>query len=337
MQNTILKAIARITRRKDSLSLQRTMLKALESVFGVIQAQIYSCVKSSGSDVDLKTSCFRFSYGYPVDAVDAMSNKKEFEINTTDKNINIIEASETELKLIIMVKIKNKVHYIIEVLAPIKLKIELDTLSLFAEIYENHVGILYNSEHDKLTGLFNRRTFDARLDHMLLEQKEKKKSHGDKEKRDNVDKSSSWLAMIDIDFFKRVNDNYGHVAGDEVLLQLSQKLKEFFRQTDLLFRFGGEEFVIILEPISKDMAFSILNKLRKSIEAYRFPHVGLVTISIGFAAISEKDFPVTVLDFADKALYFSKQKGRNCVHNYESLLESGMLDEQSEAGEVDLF
>ena len=143
--------------------------------------------------------------------------------------------------------------------------------------------------------------------------------------------------ILDIDFFKRVNDEYGHVAGDEVLLRLSQKMKQDFRYTDLLFRFGGEEFVIILEPIPSAMAQATLERFRKNIAEYQFPLVGATTVSIGYAKITENDFPATILGYADKALYFGKEHGRNCVYNYEALIESGELGESSTEGTVDLF
>jgi len=211
----------------------------------------------------------------------------------------------------------------------------------FTRIYGNYLYILNESERDKLTGLFNRRTFDNKLRRLLnmqrKTQEEYTSSKYSNEKRNVEDSSSAWLVMLDIDNFKIVNDTFGHLYGDEVILLISQKMKECFRNTDLLFRFGGEEFVIILEPVHTDKAHTVLNNFRKTISEHNFPQIGQVTISIGYAMIRESDYPPTILNLADKALYYAKEHGKNCIYNYESLITNGELQEQKKSGAIDLF
>jgi len=211
----------------------------------------------------------------------------------------------------------------------------------FTRIYGNYLYILNESERDKLTGLFNRRTFDNKLKRLLKMQHEKQKeyivSETTDEKRRREHSSCAWLVMLDIDRFKTVNDTFGHLYGDEVILLISQKMKECFRNTDLMFRFGGEEFVIILEPIPVGRAHTVLNNFRKAIADHNFPQIGTVTISIGYAMIREHDFPPSILDLADKALYHAKEHGRNCIYNYESLVADGELQDQKKSGAIDLF
>ena len=208
-------------------------------------------------------------------------------------------------------------------------------------IYGNYLYILNESERDKLTGLFNRRTFDNKLIRLLKTQHEKQEKYAISknidEKRKQIDISSAWLVMLDIDNFKSVNDTFGHLYGDEVILLISQKMKECFRNTDLLFRFGGEEFVLVLEPIHADEAHTILDNFRKVIANHNFPQIGQVTISIGYTMIRKNDYPPATINLADKALYYAKEHGKNCVYNYESLVADGELLAQKKSGTIDLF
>ena len=157
------------------------------------------------------------------------------------------------------------------------------------------------------------------------------------ERRHHLADTYAWLAIFDIDHFKQVNDEYGHVFGDEVILTISQKMKECFRNSDLLFRVGGEEFVIILEPVTFNIASKLFEGFRDTIANHAFSQIGTVTISVGYAKITRKDFPPAVLECADKALYFAKENGRNCVHNYEMLLNEQKVTPPRKGGAVDLF
>ncbi len=209
-------------------------------------------------------------------------------------------------------------------------------------IYENYLLILNESERDKLTGLLNRRTFDSKLSRLLQIQRAKKeedilKTPSEKTKRYLGPDSFAWLVILDVDHFKRVNDTFGHVYGDEVLLTLSQKMACSFRATDLLFRFGGEEFVVVLEPIPFEMAQKTVERFRKVIADHAFPQIDQITISLGFAKITESDYPPTILEHADKALYYAKEHGRNCAYNYEVLVEKGEITTEKEGGSIDLF
>ncbi|MEN6540815.1 MAG: GGDEF domain-containing protein, partial [Mizugakiibacter sp.] len=211
----------------------------------------------------------------------------------------------------------------------------------FARIYANYVALLHESERDKLTGLYNRRTFDRRLQRLIEQQRVDRASArapgATDARRPHADGAHVWLAIFDIDHFKRVNDNFGHVYGDEVILMLSQRMKACFRRSDLLFRFGGEEFVVLLEPAPEAMARRALERFRESVAAQPFPQVGQVTVSLGYARMAPGDYPILVLDRADKALYYAKQHGRNRTCGYEALVAAGELDAPHHAGSVDLF
>jgi len=131
-------------------------------------------------------------------------------------------------------------------------------------VYENYLVILSESERDKLTGLLNRRTFDQKLSRLLELQRKQFMGYDqettDQERRHCDANATPWLVTLDIDHFKKVNDVYGHVIGDEILIMLARLMQESFRFTDQLFRFGGEEFVIVLEPVPENQAHQILER-----------------------------------------------------------------------------
>ncbi|HEU4669316.1 MAG TPA: GGDEF domain-containing protein [Dyella sp.] len=197
----------------------------------------------------------------------------------------------------------------------------------FARIYANYVGLLDESERDKLTGLYNRRSFDRHLQRQLQGIRP----------REGEEASQTWLAILDIDHFKRINDTWGHLYGDEVILMIAQQMRASFRHGDALFRFGGEEFVVLMSALDREAAAAALDRFRQRVQDHAFPQVGRVTVSVGFALIGPQDYPATVLDRADKALYFAKNNGRNQVFSFEDLRARGELGEEVAAGSVDLF
>ncbi len=211
----------------------------------------------------------------------------------------------------------------------------------FAKIYENYMLVFNESEKDKLTGLYNRRTFDNKLLKLFKSQQHRSEQYQNTsfapERRHSEHDACAWLIITDIDHFKRVNDTYGHVFGDEVLLTISQKMKSCFRHSDLLFRIGGEEFLILLEPVPQKVAENLIDRFRRTIAEHEFSQIGTVTVSAGYARITEKDYPPAVLEYADRALYYAKDHGRNCSYNYEALVEQGKIPTPKKGGSVDLF
>ena len=212
-------------------------------------------------------------------------------------------------------------------------------LNAFCRIFENYLSILHENERDKLTGLLNRQTFEKKLKQLLEKQLiDHHKSSFPNESRKRTLCATSWLAMVDIDHFKKVNDNYGHVCGDEVLLLLAQKMRQYFRSSDLIFRFGGEEFVLVFEPCDFDSMKTKIDQFMELIRQTHFPFVKTMTVSIGMSRISPYDFPITVLEQADKALYYAKENGRDILCFFEQLIDDHLIDENNdESNDIDLF
>lgn len=213
-------------------------------------------------------------------------------------------------------------------------------ISGFIRIYENYLALLNESERDTLTGLLNRKTFDERLGRILSSRALAGQDEDLTEERRTDQaptRSKSWLAVMDIDRFKSINDTHGHLYGDEVLLLIAQIMQRSFRREDLLFRYGGEEFVIILRNIDHEQAHIVLERFRQSVADFPFPQVGRVTVSMGSIEIRAGDFPASVVGKADKALYYAKDNGRNRVCGYEALFEAGELVETAREEDIELF
>ncbi len=121
------------------------------------------------------------------------------------------------------------------------------------------------------------------------------------------------LLMFDLDFFKKVNDNYGHDVGDIVLQEVSKAVKKVLRNTDIFCRYGGEEFMIIMPETSLNEAIILAERIRKTVENLQIPPVKQITISIGVTELKEDDTIETFIKRVDDSLYQSKENGRNQV------------------------
>lgn len=165
--------------------------------------------------------------------------------------------------------------------------------------------LLYKVEYlaitDALTGLYNRRRFHD----ILLKEFERSKRYA----------TPVSLLMIDIDHFKKVNDRYGHLAGDDVLRNVAQIIQKIIRDIDTAARYGGEEYIVILPNTEKNDALKVAERMRTTIENNRFAEIdnSTITISIGIAGMPDNqiDTEDKLIRAADLALYRSKQNGRN--------------------------
>src|SRR3989344_3009903 len=168
-----------------------------------------------------------------------------------------------------------------------------------------HMAFL--ASRDPLTGLLTRREFESRLQHVLESARAGERTHG--------------LLYLDLDQFKIVNDTCGHVAGDELLKQLAQRLQKEIRASDMLARLGGDEFGVILEDCSVDKAEQIADLLRQSVKDFRFmweKRAFEIGVSIGLVPISRDSGGLTeVLSAADSPCYIAKDRGRNRIHIYQ--------------------
>lgn len=121
------------------------------------------------------------------------------------------------------------------------------------------------------------------------------------------------LLMLDIDFFKEINDAFGHQAGDEVLKGLAACINKTLRQSDIKARWGGDEFILLLVETERTKAAELAERLRKDVSEWNFPIAGKVAVSIGLSSMEDQDNLDAVIRRADKALYLAKHYGRNRI------------------------
>lgn len=156
------------------------------------------------------------------------------------------------------------------------------------------------SSIDNLTGIYNRTKFEIELQTEI-----------DRVKRYKIDPFS--LVFFDIDYFKKINDTYGHLEGDNALKSISKLISLNIRSTDIIARWGGEEFVIIMPMTSLEKAFLVTEKFRKLIKDTKFDVIGSVTCSFGITEFKSNDDAGSILLRADKAMYKAKMNGRDKV------------------------
>jgi diguanylate cyclase (GGDEF)-like protein len=186
-----------------------------------------------------------------------------------------------------------------------------NTIERLAGVFANLMRLIDRFERDPLTQLLNRQSFDSRFEDLI----EYHQRNPHRKRTDDM----PWLAIADIDHFKHVNDTFGHLFGDEILLLVSRIMRQSFRFDDLLFRYGGEEFIIILNNADAVGAEFALERFRQAIQEYGFPRLDEMTISIGWAGVAVREFATDVIHKADKALYYAKEHGRNRIVNYEAV------------------
>lgn len=192
-------------------------------------------------------------------------------------------------------------------------------LTMLLAIFTNLLFLISRGERDALTGLLNRQAFEREFANMQQAISVSGRRCKDERNLEAI------LALIDIDYFKRVNDTYGHLYGDEVILSLARELLASFRHSDFCFRFGGEEFAIILTDTLHDHSATVFERLRKKIANNFFPQIGGITISIGYTRICADATISQIINRADQALYHCKMNGRNQIQSWEYLISQGVL------------
>jgi two-component system, cell cycle response regulator len=153
---------------------------------------------------------------------------------------------------------------------------------------------------DALTGLFNHGAIMTELHQRMARAREQRRS--------------LCIAMVDIDFFKKVNDTYGHLAGDRVLAEVASRIRAAVRSFDIAGRYGGEEFLLVFSDTDLQMAQVVAERVRQAVAATPVANEGKqipVTISLGVALASGSDIPDQIIERADRALYVAKTAGRN--------------------------
>ncbi len=181
------------------------------------------------------------------------------------------------------------------------------TLRLMNKLLDEKERLSDLSMIDPLTGLYNRRGFQNRLENVLA-----------------AGSGNHYVLLLDIDHFKAYNDNYGHSMGDQALIRVSAAVRDAVRSRDIVTRYGGEEFMVLLTNVDADIALQTAERIRQRVYDLKILHLfneqvaTNVTISIGLAPL-EDDGVEEALRLADKALYRAKNQGRNSILTSDSL------------------
>ncbi|MES2624140.1 MAG: GGDEF domain-containing protein [Pseudomonadota bacterium] len=345
MQTKLLESIIVLTAQRDIDALEHTLLSCLGEMFPCVSLALIKPVSEHGPGLVRETLRL-----WQNKSGGSYYESREGELTLPDEKLLAVitsrrwseysnQGGQTVLNFPV---IDNEgTLAVVELTGVVQDALLISALQSLGSIYRNYHNLLCENAHDSLTGLLNRKTIDRNFSQLMASQRKCQKVLIEKNQRQKQrsfrDCDQVFLAIADIDHFKRVNDDYGHLYGDEILLLLTKVMKECFRSNDLLFRFGGEEFVVLLEPTDQDQAYVVLEKFRKRVADFNFPRVAHVTVSIGFTAVADFDHLTQVVDRADKALYFAKANGRNATHYYDHLLEKGLLIESEFRGSVELF
>ncbi len=251
----------------------------------------------------------------------ALHNNGALAIDTSGFRVVLCLRRETELYALLDLTLSHG-------LSPADLRM----LQGFVRIYENHIALLDYGETDTLTGLLNRKTLERQFLKIVTALQNLPSSQPLQQLNRDAGAAYFFLVVLDIDHFKRVNDKFGHLFGDEVLLTVSQIMRQCFREIDYLFRFGGEEFVVILGPQTRDSVAIALDRFREAVASHDFAQIGTITISGGITDIRPYEVLSITLGRGDLALYAAKDGGRNQMVFFDSLPEN-----EIESGSDELF
>ena len=321
----------KLSAQQNYQGLTHAFLSILLKMPGIDKAaafEIYSHKKKRAGEAETANEQLvrRFPLNFTQEEADEYDSLLDDLDNTVDINLYPPDATDTYAKAVLSIRENSGPDRAILLEGRLDSAL-IELLHHYQALYRNLVLLHDSKERDVLTQLPNRQSFDERLLKVC-------EYYRDNEVANSRTDKSSWIALLDIDHFKRINDDFGHLYGDEVLLIFSQLMEKNFRYNDFLFRFGGEEFVVILNLADQADAESVFNRFREAVAHYQFPTAGRITVSIGVTHIDSKSMPTSLLDRADKALYHAKENGRNQLIFFEQTAE---LMEVEDIDEIELF
>lgn len=297
-----------IDAKKDS----ENLIKEINILQGVIDQQNNIVLVSDGTDIVSANKKF-----FDFFQVESLAEFKKIhnslpETFISHKNFFSPSVDENWIEKIQTLSPKDRVVSIVELqsVEPKAFTVQLNklssdernyviTLTDITDIKIESQKHYFNATHDALTGIYNRAYFlDA-----IKEELEKARRY----------KSIFSVILFDVDYFKKFNDNYGHLKGDEVLKRLAKVIDDNIRKSDVFSRWGGEEFIILLPETSLEKAELLAENLRKKLHATEIKGVPRITASFGVSQFAPKDDRNTLIKRADDALYNAKDSGRNCV------------------------
>jgi len=347
-------SLAEITRHVDKEAIEKSLLQTLCEFTPSAEYRIYRILPDTTA-----TTLALIAY-----AKNGIVNTLDYEIKDTKlpeiffhsislaietQTVQIINKSSDNEKIHIIYPAmdKNDENFAILIQSCTDLDFEIQRLvHALLKVYSNYLELIDKTRRDKLTRLLNRETLDAEITRILIRNNTsthntlKSPSYSESDARQTTKNNLYWLGLLDIDFFKKVNDTYGHVYGDEVLILVARLLEKNIRDCDFAFRYGGEEFVIILTSDNATTAMQAFERIRLEINHTSYANIENLSISIGIHQITNQINPASIIEEADQALYYAKKHGRNQCQSYEKLVSEGLITknfDNIESGEADFF
>ncbi len=328
--NDILNYIVNITESRDTEILEISLLR---TIYEVIPCACVYFMKTAADDMKIKTVSGYgpdgFSHSCASDLSSGIDTSPDTLRHAHEAQRAVFSSINGHPFAIAPVEVLQSIIGFIAVDIRVTVPADLHVIDSLVRIYQNYVSVLLDNQMDTLTGLLNRKTFDDRIMKLIENQKRQKMKidRYDNERRTG-DFDRFWLGIIDIDDFKKINDTFGHLYGDEILILIGRVMQDVFRASDMKFRFGGEEFIIVMKAENMESVRSIFERFRKRVEENVFPQTGRITVSIGIVEITGDESPSVFVGCADKALYYAKEHGKNMVCVYSDLVEKKLIQPQ---------
>lgn len=343
IEHCLLSHVEALTRHRDIVPLNISVLTSLRDLLNLEHISLFEIIKRGHQDmITLAAWTQEGTVQYNVDCpsseeLGSIDNHPTYLacLNTPSPDIAEIRTDDGFVSCL-PVMLANEIIAFFEIQTRESLTAQqMGVVKGVIGVYRNFLGLMRDSQHDELTGLLNRKTFNHGMEDLLSAANSSRPSSEDE--RRSIISDDYWLAVIDIDFFKRINDQFGHLYGDEVLILMANLMRSSFRLQDKLYRFGGEEFVVLMRHIDFENVTRSLERFRTAVSNHNFPQIGRVTVSIGFAPIRYSQLASVSLGNADEALYYAKEHGRNQVQCYTTLIESGKIAPKQMNEEAELF
>ncbi len=331
MANRILRHIENITRQRDNNLLDSSIINAL---IQLIEPRFVRLLQLYNRETGLAAVTTAWSDGVHVHSLEDIPSDNDFEaienLPGLQKCLEVAGASSeldsqtSAYHHWFPVYMHGSPYASVEIVSERQLTISKHSMvEGIMAVYLNFLSLLEDSQRDGLTGLANRKAFDRSLKRLLTTVSAQDSAQ---EGRRRGTGRENWLAIVDIDHFKMINDSQGHLMGDKVLIELAGILRRSFRVQDRIFRFGGDEFVILIRQTDSQHVATSLERFRINVEDHSFDaSVGRITVSAGYARITPNDTPTTIIGNADNAHYYAKEHGRNRVCGHDQILAEKKL------------
>lgn len=336
--------VADMTRSRDRDMVDATLVAAFMDMLPVRQVVLWRLIGEPGADQQWHR-CASQSSGDLVAGVNLIAEPHELvdqhllPLHTRAfHEVSVVQESNNGgFRTVLPMASEREVEGVVELVGDMPLDFNMQRVALAVlRIHRNFSSLLDYSERDTLTGLLNRKSFDDTFMRATVHEATMQFDLNPDERR-HAKRRRHWLGVVDVDRFKLVNDRFGHLIGDEVLVLVARIMRSTFRFHDRLYRFGGEEFVVLLTAHDDDGAGAAFERFREHLEQFAFPRVGQVTVSIGYTDVRPGDTPQAAFERADRAVYYVKENGRNQVAYHTALVGKGLLESGDNVSDVELF